>query len=252
MKQINMDLLLKEVIELKTDFAKDQKSVPIIESLAKFIEDLIPLLGNITKSIGDSTKSIPKAANQIQDVTNATELATNEILDIVDSISNQLMDITSNLQEVVNREKSKNEVLSKLVFALKDNNEALVLLDQLKQLTLNDHVNQKLVDNLNEMCDNVNNITFSLQVQDITSQQLASVDNLIKSVYKKLLNLVNDLKQFKLSEHEEIDFDASSDERVFNAEARYDKSDEKQNFINDLIQKDGEKTSQEDIEKLFK
>ena len=47
---------------------------------------------------------------------------------------------------------------------------------------------------INKIKDDANNITLSLQVQDITSQQLAAVNHLIESVQAKLGKLVVNLE----------------------------------------------------------
>ena len=98
--------------------------------------------------------------------------------------------------------------------------------------------------------ENAYNITLSLQVQDITSQQLAAVNHLIQSVQDKLSSLIINVKEADAKELKDLDIDAPTD-AAFNPNARYTKSSENQEQVDNLINEALSKTSQDEIDKLF-
>jgi outer membrane receptor for Fe3+-dicitrate len=95
-----------------------------------------------------------------------------------------------------------------------------------------------------------NNITISLQVQDITSQQLAAVNHLIDSVQKKLGSLIHDIEktQLKSADDLHIPFEESM---TFDPNARYQNGFSSQQMVDDVMSKKISPATQEEIDKLF-
>jgi len=247
----NMDQVFEKLGELKSFFIFGQKIVPVIQSIIDFMRDVVPLMEYVNNSIQDSANKIPKAASQIHSVTNATEMATSEILDIVDSMSMDLSKIKNELADL------KNGFFNQRVTLENFGNQNPNLNGQFAALQSGlciDDLETKVVameEIVKKIEGDSNNITLSLQVQDITSQQLASVNHLIQSVQKRLAKLINDLSRkgpLDLNELESEDEDNKSS--TFNPDARYDKSFEKQQLANELFDS-GQKTSQDEIDKLF-
>ncbi len=253
MSMVNMSNIFEKLDDLKAVFRYGQKIIPILQSLIDFMRETVPLLENVNNSIADSTKQIPKASDSISDVTKSTELATTEILDIVDVISGSAMDIASKLKEIIENEEKKKAVYEKLSDMLRDNEEASALLEQFAghDETLN---TLKGIDPvLTEIQNNVFNITISLQVQDITSQQLASVNHLIGQVQSKLNSLVFDISNSDLKA-EAARIEDQNDEKMtqtFNADARYVKDDGIQQNVDSIVKEEKNKTTQDEIDKLF-
>lgn len=222
----NMENVFSKLGDLKQFFVFGQKIVPVIQKIIDFMSDVVPLLENVNNSIQDSTNKIPKASTQINSVTSANEIATSEILDIIDAMFLDLSTIRTGLEELKNDE------------------------------------NSEKIKALNEVVANIENdssrITISLQVQDITAQQLASVNHLIDSVQNKLSSLLFELgKQqdrpipiFDPASVSEQDSDYAFSDGTFNENARYDRTTEKQELVDTLVQ-ENTKTSQEEIDKLF-
>ncbi len=96
----------------------------------------------------------------------------------------------------------------------------------------------------------VYNITLSLQVQDITSQQLAAVNHLIESVQKRLASLIVHLDESDLRDFDTSTVYSTSGE-TFDPEARYTKSTERQEAADIIVNDSLSKTSQDEIDKLF-
>lgn len=226
----NMDQIFHKLGDLKHFFVYGQKLVPIIQKIIDFMRDTVPILENVNNSIQYSTSKIPKAALQINSVTNATEIATGEILDTVDSMFVDIVEMKKDVNEL--REKFGNNDSGAV-----SSEEMLAKMD-------------KLENSINKIESAATSITISLQVQDITAQQLASVNHLIQSIQQKLSSLLIDFGN-------EEDLDLSEDEReasrnaTFNPDARYDKSGQNQKLADSIIDTAKLHTSQDEIDKLF-
>lgn len=242
----NLAQLFDRLNELKYLFHYGQKIIPIIQSLIDFMKDTVPMLENINTSISDSANKIPKAQNQIHDVTSATEMATIEIMDIVDVISNDITKIEEDIKGLIDKEEKKKELFTKLKIMLNSNPKGLELLEELdKESSTFDSLSQ-ILSIIQKTKNDAYNITVALQVQDITTQQLAAVNHLITSVQQRLSNLVLEIDENDLEVKEKHQFNLP-EEDAFNGDARYDKDEGRQKLADDLINK----TSQDEIDKLF-
>lgn len=249
-EQKKMSQIFEKLEDLKTLFIYGQKVVPILQSLIDFMQDTVPLLENINKSIADSTSKMPKVKNQIDNVTCATELATTEILDLVDKISNEVSVIEKNFNDITKREIQKNEILKKIKFFVKDNPEAEKLFQEYSLLNGTEEYYAQTLDELKKIKDDAYYITISLQVQDITSQQLAAINHLIETVNARLTELMVDMKETNLDDHnlKGISVPAGA---TFDPNANYTNTRTHQEIADELINGGSEKASQSEIDKLF-
>lgn len=231
----NMDQIFHKLGDLKHFFVYGQKLVPIIQKIIDFMRDTVPILENVNNSIQYSTSKIPKAALQINSVTNATEIATGEILDTVDSM----------FVDIVEMKKDLTEIRGSLNDETNRTPEGKAAVD----LTAMSAKIDKLESSVGKLEEAATSITISLQVQDITAQQLASVNHLIQSIQQKLSSLLIDFgteEEFNLSDEEE-----STKHATFNPDARYDKSGQNQQLADSLVSSTQTHTSQDEIDKLF-
>ncbi len=83
-------------------------------------------------------------------------------------------------------------------------------------------------------------ILISLQVQDITAQQLASVNHLIESIRSRLSRLIS-----RLADEDVVEEGTIVDPDTFNEHARYDRSGDRQATADQVT------SSQDDIDALF-
>jgi len=251
MKRVStMSDLFERLNDLKNVFRYGQKLIPIIQSIIDFMKDTVPLLDDINSSIADSTSKIPRAKDQINNISSATELATTEILDIADSISLDLDKVKKEFKSLEEKESKKREIWNNIKQLLMNKENAQELIQEYEQL--DDSL--QIIRNFGEVFDKINNdvcnITLSLQVQDITSQQLAAVNHLIESVRQRLSSLIIHLDESELNnlDLEQIDSEHNS---AFNPEAEYTKSHEKQEVADTLVNQSLNKTTQDEIDKLF-
>jgi chemotaxis regulatin CheY-phosphate phosphatase CheZ len=243
----NMQSIFQRLGDLKSFFIFGQKIIPTFQKIIDFMQDTIPLLENVNNSIHESTNKIPKAALQINSVTNATEIATTEILDIVDGMFSDLGKMNNNLNSLKSHLENQKAVIQKLH---EGNSEK----DSLDTLESSNELMQNDILSVNEMVNKIQegmmNITISLQVQDITAQQLSSVNHLIQSIQEKLASLLYDLSNKNNKETPEFAADDSRN-ATFNPDARYDKNHKSQELVDSLVSENTSKASQAEIDKLF-
>jgi len=248
MSSENMSQLFAKLNDLKKVFTYGEKLIPVIQSLGEFMKETVPLLENINRSIAESTSKIPKASNQIQNVTSATELATTEILDLVDVLNADLESIEKCVVDCLEKEKDKEDFLNSLIPKLNVSDAKIFVDDFLAKNRSTLNLNS-VKDRIKKMKDDTNSITLSLQVQDITSQQLATVNHLIESVQDRLASLIDDFDNTKLNENENnLNLPEGAS---FDPNARYSKSVVPQQEVDSIFNKEMQTASQAEIDKLF-
>ncbi len=243
----NMAQLFAKLNDLKKVFSYGEKLIPIIHSLGEFMKETVPLLENINRSIAESTSKIPKATNQIQSVTNATEMATTEILDLVDSLNNDLTDIEKTMVDILAKETDKSDFLLSLIPILNKQDAEVFIKDFLNKNCSSEKLGQLLLQ-VGKMKNDSNSIALSLQVQDITSQQLATVNHLMESVQERLASLIQDFDNTKISDQDVLNI---PDGASFDPNARYSKSEVPQQEVDSIFSKEMQTASQAEIDKLF-
>lgn len=236
--------------DLKMLLAYGQKLIPIIKSLVDFMHETVPLLENINNSISETTSKMPNATNQITNVTNATELATTEILDIVDSISNDITKLEEGVKKYHEKLVKRKEVFKEIKELLRFTPKAADLIAKYEELGTESENVDEVLNVFSKIKMDAYNITLSLQVQDITSQQLAAVTHLIDSVNKRLSALILDIDETNIDGLNTTGMEAPEG-ATFDPNAVYDKSAERQERVNEIINKESEQASQSEIDKLF-
>jgi chemotaxis regulatin CheY-phosphate phosphatase CheZ len=218
-QKISMENIFQKLGDLKSFFIYGQKLIPILQKILDFMQDTVPLLENVNRSIHESTSKMPKAALQINNVTNATEVATTEILDIVDGMAVDVQGMELKLASLKKKVGEDEDVAS-------------------------------LVGLVAKIQERMMNITISLQVQDITAQQLSSVNHLIQSIQEKLGGLLTELDN-KDGIEANVDEHQFPRDAAFNADARYEKNSSSQELVDSLVADNLTKASQAEIDKLF-
>jgi chemotaxis regulatin CheY-phosphate phosphatase CheZ len=244
----NMQNIFQRLGDLKSFFMFGQKIIPTFQKIIDFMQDTIPLLENVNNSIHESTNKIPKAALQLNSVTNATEIATTEILDIVDGMFTDIGTMGNSLNSLKSNLNKQKELIQKYDIAKVDR-------DCVDSMNNSNEIMLKDVQSLNDMTgkiqEGMTNITISLQVQDITAQQLSSVNHLMQSIQEKLASLLYDLSNKNSKEVPEFVVSDDSRNATFNPDARYDKNHTTQALADSLVNENASKTSQAEIDKLF-
>jgi|GEM_PF-2989030 len=210
--------------DLHSIFIWGEKAAPFLEDLIEFIESLTPLIEEINVSLQESTKRFPSAQSQLDDVTKATELATNEILGLLEKSLDECNAIDKknkqDSQAVENFAEFKTSIRTEIRGALSGSDPRVhVLLAKLW------HQTDKLVTGLQEsgeakkksvssLRSGLNKILMSLQVQDITTQQISAVIHVIQSVKSRLSELYDRLSSIKEIEGPEFSLIDSREESL--------------------------------------
>ena len=247
----NMQQLFERLGDLKSFFVYGQKLIPTLQKIVDFMQATIPLLETVNKSITESTGKLPKAAIQINSVTNATEVAVTEILDVVDGATNDLMTIIKKLKSLHERVQKQGESIQRLQAKYPNDPDVQELIQNGSNPEVMQHDSSEVISLADKIQEGLMNITISLQVQDITSQQLASANHLMTSIQTKLSSLLFDIDTKEIMKHHvDTTIDLSKD-LAFNPEARYDKNHENQSFVDNLVTDNQIQQSQKDIDELF-
>lgn len=244
----NLSDLFTKLNDLKHVFKYGEMLIPIIQNIIDFMRETVPLLENINNSITDTAAKIPKAANQIQKVTSATEVATTEILDVVDELTNDVFTVMSLLENITKAEAEREKIFTELKPYL--DKVPLELLNKFESFFMKDNNPEKIQSIFANMNDKIYRITLSLQVQDITAQQLAAVNHLIESVQERLTSLLSHFENANIKEPTALNIEVTGTVS-FDPNARYEDRQEEQNSADILVNEHFVSASQDEIDKLF-
>jgi chemotaxis regulatin CheY-phosphate phosphatase CheZ len=197
----------------------DEGDFGMIKDFIEHVRGIIPLLEHVKDSIEDSSSRIPKASMQLSEVTTATESATVEILNVLEAMTARIGQAEHELN-----------LVDKFIGALGEvpgGGEAK------QSIAAAGHI-------LTETKDNSMNIAIALQVQDITSQQIAGVSHTIESIR---LQLSKALKRFEepgsLGHHvDELDQNGPEIQVPpdhFDGEARFSKATDRQDLADEIV-----------------
>lgn len=247
----NIQSLFDKLSDVNSFFVYGQKLIPTIEKIVDFMKATIPLLENVNQSILDSTNKLPKAALQINSVTNATEVAVTEILDVVDAATTDCGTIISKLESLRTRLDNQKKSIQRLIEKYPDDPDVKELInnglnpdviheDYTSVITLAEKIQSGLM-----------NITISLQVQDITAQQLASANHLMNSIQTKLSSLLMDIDQKEETSTDTDNIIDMPSDLAFNPNARYDRENNSQSLADSIIADTKTQPSQKEIDELF-
>ena len=200
---IDISVVLKKTEDLRSLFHLGRKVIPFLDEIQILLRDLPPLLDEINASIAENVKKMPNATEQLSKVTQANEVATTEIMDFTDTISSNALKISKNLKKYFEDSSAQQakavEVLQLILDSIKAGKDLSPLTPQIAEViaTLVDASttgnSETLAQNkalLNKISEDANAIMILLQVQDISAQQIASVNHTLKSIQQKLRGIL--------------------------------------------------------------
>lgn len=235
---------LDKLDEIWAVFVLGQRSLPFLEELLCFVEDITVLIEEVDATIQTHTGHMHQAADQLKSVSEATEVATSEILDYTDEVLTKLGMMKDGMiaceDQFDGLSAADEELLALLQNELGDDHAALleeVERIQEKKESLREKRKTQLdesIEALSAIRSKMNQITMSLQVQDITEQQLTSVNHLIETVRERIDTLLGRLGTGQASEGDMPSSDPPQG-ATFDANARYDRSSDRQRRADELI-----------------
>ncbi len=144
------DAVLNKIEKLQESIRISEEVLPIVNELFYFVRDIIPIMVKVNAFMKLSSGKLPSAQENIENVTRATENATVQVLDTLDKLT---------------------EKLTALRNLIEQNG------DKQAQLNL-----------LDEISNAVSDMTFAFQFQDITTQQLNHVNQILEAIYERFIN----------------------------------------------------------------
>lgn len=220
---MDIKTLQKKVDETKALFILVQRVIPFVEDLFAFIGETTPLLEEINNTIKDNLQKMPNATRQLTKVTKATEIASTEIMDTVDRVNEDLHTIIKELEElkiideqILNNPLNLLEAIAEGISAGKDLSPLLadinLFINRMKDIT--EHENAVIINNIinkvTSISNDANSIINSLQIQDITAQQLAAVNHLLENIQSRLSGIMlhiepDEKNKINSKEHKKFD-----------------------------------------------
>ncbi|MGC8747832.1 MAG: hypothetical protein ACP5RR_02985 [Candidatus Kapaibacteriota bacterium] len=253
MKELDIKDLLRKADELRALFVLGQRVIPFLEELFTFVGEIQPLLEDINNSIKENLSKMPSLSKQLSKVTEATELATNEILDIIDGIFYKLDILVTNIDLIQNRFSVVGKFVNDFAYLLEKRKDEIVTLEEFAEkveklfesfkIEYNKELNlSTLRDIVEKIRTDSTSIMLALQVQDITSQQIAAVNHLLTTVQSRLNALIH---KFESSGVEKVVSETAETVNVtkLHREVAFDPD-----AVEVLV---GNTTKQEDIDKMF-
>lgn len=253
MKELDIQSLLRKAEELKALFVLGQRVVPFLEELFAFVGEIQPLLSEINQSIQENLSKMPNLSKQLSKVTEATELATNEILDIIDGVFYKLDILSTKNEKLQQLFNIINNFLAEFTILVENKSSGKISLDEFADEAMQKFNSLKKAismgfefNEIQELLENIRtdstSIMLALQVQDITSQQIAAINYLLETVQVRLNAL---LKKFSSSDVEQVAKDSADFINVtkLHREIAFDPD-----AVETLV---GNSTKQEEIDRLF-
>jgi chemotaxis regulatin CheY-phosphate phosphatase CheZ len=235
---------LDKLDELRAVFVLGRRSFPFLKELICFVQDVTVLLEELDATIQDSTGHMPRATSQLKSVSEATELATSEILDLIDEALGELSDLEEQMMDSADRLDALADADERLVERLDDalGEAHAALKDDLaawadEKRALRREARRQMQgarEALQPIRAVMNRITMSLQVQDITAQQIAGVNHLIESVRDRMNELLTRLGSGEAGASE-TERRGAPRTRTFDSNARYDRSPDRQRMADDVM-----------------
>ncbi len=251
MQDKDIQNILRKVEELKAVFTFGVRFVPFLEDMFMFVKEMAPMLSEMSRSIQESSSKMPKAVQQLDKVTSATEMATHEILDKVDDMLSKLGEISASFQAVSRRLAAEREAVDAItghieqllsqpaarrglsaVFedpqAREQGMRIKEIVDRFLAEKLDEDLPQQVEGLLEATQGDAYDIMNSLQVQDITTQQIEAAHSMLYSIQERLNNLI-----LKYSEAEPPVI-MRKGSQAFDAEATVESAEDRQKLADSL------------------
>ena len=148
-----IDDLLSKIEELRVSITVNKQTLPIINDLFLFIKDIVPLMLEVNAFMKEGANKVPSATDNLSNVSKTTEMATQDVMDHLENIISEL--------------------------------------DQVKTSVLNCTAITETVKKIEAIQNEVQDVFYSFQFQDITNQQLEYVNRILNAIYLKFVYLFN-------------------------------------------------------------
>lgn len=234
---------LKELLEKTSEL----KAIEFLRDVIIFVREVKPILDNINDSLFENVQHMPLAKKKLAKVTQATEYAAIEIMDLVDVVSDKIAVSTKLIAESQKETRAKTESAISLIEKIKnfeglpDNLKSEIddEIDNLQSLRESKYCASSAA-KLSTISADAMAIMMALQVQDVTSQQIAAATHILSTIQKKLAQILQKFKTKEIIElldqhdensntssmHREIAFDPDAIDAFSNKSGRQELVDQ--------------------------
>ena len=199
MKLQEIDGVLEKMSELRVYLDFGTRALPLLSEVGTFVQEIGPVIEGIKSLVDVTSQKLPKASEQLGRVNQFSESASTEILNTVDKMIVTIESIQTPgfnhvggdiLEQTEQRVSTAVDLLARKHPEDEDIVELLNAWDlHAQSLKALNRVNEAQV-KLQSLRDDCNTIMTSLQVQDITGQQIATVIGLMQAIDDVLRKLL--------------------------------------------------------------
>jgi chemotaxis regulatin CheY-phosphate phosphatase CheZ len=230
MKRDDLSVVLHKIDELRALMVFSQRTLPFLEDVFTFVKEIVPLLEVLKNSVESTSEKLPRASHQLNKVTTATELASTEILNIVEGIAAR----TEHLRSALDARKARVSRILDTLETLPPAAQAHAAFAEAQAGVREFIPGDEEYTLLESMQSDCTNIMIALQVQDITAQQIASVNELMQSVDEGLNRLMRNFHT--TAKHDAAKFKHQKLDIVFDTSAEYVGGEDRQRIADALIE----------------
>jgi chemotaxis regulatin CheY-phosphate phosphatase CheZ len=209
------------------------------------------VLDRIRHSIRETSHKIPRASQHLDTVTQVTQSATLGILDMVEILGKRLDEVHKMVDELGSRQRDRVDLLQELavaveeLIALRPGDPVVRRISDLRSrfsgLQKDFDLRAQVLQLVERMKKETLEIAMYLQVQDITSQQIGEVGNVIESVQHQLVSILQyfdpkmDLDSLRREGSDLAKPGTKSDEHLIDAAASFTEARERQSVADAVM-----------------
>ena len=213
-----------------------------LDNFIKVVSAVIPLLDSVKESLEESTGSIPKASLQLDNVSKATESAAVEILDLLEKMSSRVDSLGKAIERfraAAGEAESRLGGIDALIAPLKVSHPDLhARWNEFREAGGGVTLPADLDGQFGALRADVMNIGMALQVQDITTQQIAGVSHMIESIRKRLAEVLENLNEGGRSAvPASPKAEGVGRSGHFNPDAEYSRSSDRQEDADEIVER---------------
>jgi chemotaxis regulatin CheY-phosphate phosphatase CheZ len=220
-------MLQQAIGETEDRLKRDEK---MLRSLHQILQELMPLVDRIRVDLKDSTSRMPDVSKQLSSVTTATETATVEILNVLEDLTATIARADASLAVLKKIDEARTTVISSIASLPEpsQDSELRAIWSQCVTIETGTRHMALIEEALTQTREQSLNIAMALQVQDITSQQIAGATHLIEQVEAQLQTALHHFETPGTQVAERESVTTVKPQLTFDSGATYTKGDNRQ------------------------
>jgi len=234
-----MKSAVRKKVELPRNDVTPWPARDVLDNFVKVVAEVVPLLDTVKVSLQESAGNIPKASLQLDNVTRATENATVEILDVLERMTTRMDAMSGAITRLRESEGERENALKRLDSLIAEVSGSRPGLQEQWKAFRASPGGHGSPDGLETQFAAIRadamSIAMALQVQDITSQQIAGVSQVIESVRLRLDTVLQAFGEDRLALPGAAVVVRSSEQ--FNGDAEYTRETSRQEHADEIVER---------------